>query len=75
MTILSLETIFNTKIKAFAKIFAKIFNLRIRVLAITIDILSFITFFKMLVIRYSFSTFSIADTSIIERRYRLLECL
>ena len=69
--ILNLEIIFNTKIK----VFTKIFNLKIRILDITIDILFFITFSKILVIRYLFSIFSIADTNIIERRYRLLECL
>ena len=79
--ILNLETIFNTRIKIFTKIFAKIFNLKIRVLAIiigissSIDILFFITSSKTLIIRYLFSTFSIANTNTIERRYRLLGCL
>ena len=71
VTILSLKTIFNTRIK----IFTKIFNLKIKILAITIDILFFITFSKILIIRYSFNIFFIANTNIIERRYRLLECL
>ena len=69
--ILNLEIIFNTKVK----IFIKIFNLKIRVLAIIIDILFFITFSKTLIIYYSFSISLIADINIIKRRYRLLEYL
>ena len=75
ITILNLEITFNTKIKIFTKIFTKTFNLKIRILTIIIDILFSITFSKTLIIRYLFSTFSIANTNTIKRRYRLLEYL
>ena len=69
--ILSLEIIFNTKIK----IFTRIFNLNIRVSTIIIDILFSITFSKILIIRYLFSISSIINTNIIKRYYRLLKYL
>ena len=69
--ILNLETIFNIKIK----IFIKIFNLKIKILIITIDILFFIIFSKILIIRYLFSIFFIANINIIKRYYYLLKYL